>query len=48
MDDEYLKTVQAINEDVIKKQKYQKIIKYFKDNLLSIIAIIISIIALFK
>lgn len=48
MDNEYLKLVQTINNSTIKKQKHEKLIKYLKDNLLSIVAIIISIIALFK
>lgn len=48
MDDEFEDLVKKANTNYFKSQKRNKIIQYLKDNILSIIAIIVSIIALFK
>lgn len=47
-DDEYYKIYSEINNAYYEKHKYDKFIQYIKDNHLAIIAIIISVIALFK
>lgn len=46
--DDYLKTLININNKIIKNNKYKSFINYLKNNIFSIIAIIISIIALLK
>ena len=46
--DDYLKFLRTLNNDTVKQQKRNSLLKYLKDNLLPIIAIIISIIALFN
>lgn len=54
MNDDYLDTLRKINNEIVEKQKRENFKKYLKDNLLAIIdlilssiAIIVSIIALF-
>lgn len=47
-ENDYYKWVQKMNIAYAKKQKIKKFINYIKKNHLAIIAIIISIIALFK
>ncbi len=47
-DNDIYKFVDKMNKEYYKKHKYDKLIQYLKNNHLAIIAIIISIIALFK
>ena len=47
-DNDYYKLILDMNKEYAKKHKFDKLIQYLKDNHLSIIALIISIIALFK